>query len=129
MDTDLTLSEELESIKLAFEPSSEPREYQVLGVNESCAVEERSGHEMPKTDRGGPAYGGNATEKITSSVPDLPQPFQDAFESAKAQAELEFSNRGNAAPQNPFYALDPIHNLTVRRSIRDSSKEVLHFLF
>ena len=50
---------------------------------------------------------------LDKRITELPQQFQDAFEGAKAQAELNFSKRAEIAPQNPYYARNPIHRLSL----------------
>lgn len=43
------------------------------------------------------------------SLPELPSTFQNAFETAKVKAELEYATRAEHFPRNPQYADFPFH--------------------
>lgn len=54
---------------------------------------------------------GAASVKTPTNWPELPPKFQNAFEAAKAKAELEYSNRAERFPHHPDLANNPLHRL------------------
>ncbi|MGI8991528.1 MAG: hypothetical protein ACR2I2_18340 [Bryobacteraceae bacterium] len=58
-----------------------------------------------------------AMAPIDRTPPELPQPFQDEFEAARAQAELDFSDRGKQVPENPSYARLGVHGFALVQNV------------
>src|SRR5215469_13392730 len=50
-------------------------------------------------------------------LPELPSDFQDAFEAARAKAELEYAKRADYFPHHPQFADVPVHHVVLIQTV------------